>query len=685
MCGITASYVVSPGEITDHATLESQLLSSVSFLSHRGPDSTGIYISKDGRLGLAHARLSIIDVEGGQQPLHDDDGHVHAVVNGELYDYDKLRLELEAKGRIFQTYSDSELVIHLYKVHGFNLVHHLRGEFAYVLYDSRRKVLFAARDRFGIKPLYYTLANGRLLIASEMKALMGLGWKAEWDVQSIREGGDFNDNRTVFKGVYKLPPAHQLIFTHMGQLKIQPYWDQSYSNSQAVETRTVEDIVQGVRERLVDAVRVRLRSDVPLAVALSGGIDSSGIAGIASALLKEKSPCAKIVTFTLSFPDRRDLDEGPIAQRMAESIGAEIHMVTPTEADLVAKFEHTVYHSEMAVHTLHAAGKFILSEHIRKQGYKVVLTGEGADEVHGGYAYLLVDYLRSPDPAGSSLGLSLPSPAELEPMVKAIEGSRPAQDQIPISEMSFDDHQLSRSMVGGISTPRVWATTTTPEKLFHPRILETLEVADPTMAIAEGLRPEAREKMASGNWHSLNSALYTAAHAMLPLLLNQLGDRAEMCSSVEGRQPYLDHKLVEYMNAVPPSLKIKPYKGQNGQWLFTEKWILRQAVKPYITEEIYLRKKDQYNAPITRPKQQGWGPGSEYTPLQVFLSERITRDRVEVLGFLDWKNIKVLLIDYLRSPESPKDGGLDRKARHLLMVAAYIILQEKFSVPAVVF
>ncbi|KDR81295.1 hypothetical protein GALMADRAFT_222729 [Galerina marginata CBS 339.88] len=667
MCGITASYVVSLHEVSTTATLESELRASISLLAHRGPDSTGTYISEDGRLGLGHTRLSIIDVEGGQQPLHDADGHIHVVVNGELYDYEKLRQELEGKGQTFQTLSDSELVIHLYQVHGFNLVHYLRGEFAFVLYDSRRKVLFAARDRFGIKPLFYTLKNGRLLLASEMKGLLGFGWKAEWDVQSIREGGDVNDNRTVFKGVFKLSPAHQLIFTQIGQLKIQPYWDQRYQSSNSVETRSIEEIIDGVREHLVSAVRVRLRSDVPLAVSLSGGIDSSAVAGIASALLKEKNPAAKVVTFTLAFPERSDVDEGPIAKRMAEKIGAEIHIITPTEADLVAKFEESVYHCEMALYSFHAAGKCILSDHIRRAGYKVLLTGEGSDEIQGGYAFLLADYLRAPDPASYSLGIPLPSPAEISSALQEIERTPP----------------LARSMLGGISTPRVWATATTPEKLLHPRVLNGSEVANPTMVIAEGLRPEARANMVTGNWHPLHGALYTTANLMLSLILNQLGDRAEMCSSVEGRQPFLDQNLVEYMNKVPPSLKIKPHKRDNGKWLFTEKWILRQAVKPFITEEVYLRKKQQYNSPIPQRTQNEGGNATKLTPLQVFLKERITADLVNALGFIDWISIKGLLDGYLQSPESPSDGDLDHRAKRLLTVASYIVLQAKFMVPKV--
>ncbi|KAF8803087.1 putative asparagine synthase [Phlegmacium glaucopus] len=687
MCGITASYNASTEVNQDSTTLAEQLQSSISALNHRGPDSSGIYISDDGRLGLGHARLSIIDVEGGTQPLHDLEGHVHAVVNGELYDYAELRQDLEKRGRIFQTFSDSELVVHLYKVHGVNLVQYLRGEFAFIIYDSQRKVLFAARDRFGIKPLYYTLSNGRLLIASEMKALQATGWKPEWDVQSIIEGGEFNDNRTLFKGVFKLPAAHHLIFTRMGQLKIQPYWDQSYPNSQIAETRSVEEIIQGVREHMVDAVRVRLRSDVPLAVALSGGLDSSAVAGIASTLLKEKDPAAKVITFTLAFPERGDLDEGPIAQRMAEMIGAECHMVQPSEIDLVSVLEKAVYHTEQPVHTMHPSGKLILSEYIRAKGYKVVLTGEGSDEVQAGYSFLPLDFLRAGDPSASLLGIPLPSPTELPYILEERLNMRPPQEHTAIGDFSLTHHSLGRSMLGDIILPQLWSAMSPPPKIIHPRALREFGGVDHTVIIAEALRPEARAKLASKTWHPLHAALYTTASVVLPWLLNQVGDRTELANSVEGRQPFLDHKLVEYMNTVPPSLKILPQKTHDGEWILTEKWVLRQAVKPYITEEIYLRRKAQYNAPLPAPKRNGDATGikNNLTPLQVFLKERVTKDRVNALGFLNWDNINTMLEDYILSPDCPADGGLDKRARVLLSVASYTILQDKFKVPTAVF
>ncbi|KAJ7577813.1 putative asparagine synthase [Mycena floridula] len=671
MCGVIACY--STCSSGDKVELHAQLSESITTIDHRGPDSRGIYVTEDGHVGLGHVRLSIIDLEGGQQPMHVD--HVHAIVNGELYDYKKLREELESQGCKFQTSCDSELVLHLYKIYGQNLFFHLRGEFAFVLYDSQKDLLIAARDRFGIKPLYYTMVDGRLLLASEMKAFPPLGWNPKWDVDSIVNMGEYNDDRTVFKGVYKLPPATFLTFRRTGQLKIQHYWDQSYPHRQKVETRTIEEMIQGVRDRLVDSVRARLRSDVPLGVYLSGGIDSAAVAGIAAQLLKEQDPDAKLTTFTLAFPGRADLDEGPIAQRMAESIGANIHMIAPSEQDLVNYFEKCVYHTETPVIAFHGAGKIILSEFVRQHGYKVVMTGEGSDEIFGGYSFLLPDYLRATDLASTQLGIPLPNSTELAAILEGIESTKLPQDHTSLSNMSFTDSPLARAMMGGLSAPRFWASHSLPTEIFSPEVLAHVGPVDRCRTVAEGIRAEVREKSVNSEWHPLNTSLYTVTNTLLSrVLLNVLGERSEMASSIEGRPPFLDHHVVEYANQLPPSLKVKPHV-QDGKWSFTEKWVVREAVKPFVTEEIYLRKKSQYNAPIARVTN------GSLTPLQRLLKERLTVETVGKLGWANWDCISGLLHQYLESPETPLDGGLDKRARVLLCIVSFVILQDRFKVP----
>ncbi|KAJ6466037.1 putative asparagine synthase [Mycena vitilis] len=679
MCGIAAVYY---GETVSPPSGVSTLLrTSLENIQYRGPDHTGTWVSPDSRVGLGHVRLSIIDLETGQQPLSDEDGIIHCVVTGEIYDHERIRQELEALGSVFRTKSDSELVVQLYKHYGSNLFTNLRGEFAFVLYDCTRRVLFAARDRFGIKPLYYTISDGRLLIASEMKGFLPFGWKAEWDVDSVVQNGDFSDDRTVFKGVNKLMAGHFLLFRPTGYLKTQAYWDLTYAASDAPNTGTIDEMVLNVRAHLFEAIRLRLRSDVPVGVYLSGGIDSSAVAGMAMHLLREKNSDAKLATFTLAFPDAGHNDEGPVAHRTAAFIGAEEHMVKITEVQLVDALEDTIWHVEQPIWSFHGPGKFLLSKFTREQGYKVVLSGEGADEFFGGYAWLPIDYLRQRDPAGLALGLELPSDTERAAISHRIQ---PAHT-VPVWSLgqNCSESQLARAMLGGISAHCSYAAAASAgPDLYNSTALMVAGAPDVPRAIAEGIDPRVRAKAVSGEWHPLNVASYVTAKTILQqILLNNMGERVEMAHSVEGRPPFLDHHLVNYINTLPPSLKVLPDKDNTSDaWSFTDKWILRQAVKPYVLEELFHRKKLSYNAPPTRRLEDQRG-NSVRVPLQAHLKARITRANVERVGFFQWSSVEESLASYLAQPHFPADGALDRRAQLLVYVLSFIVLQERFSVP----
>ncbi|KAJ7680738.1 putative asparagine synthase [Mycena polygramma] len=692
MCGIS---VVSnpPGSEPDcRNSLLDELQRSLESIRHRGPDDTGIYISPDNKVGLGHVRLSIIDLEHGKQPLSDDTETVHCVVNGELYDYATIRADLQSTGAKFKTESDSELVLQLYKQYGLALTSHLRGEFAFVLYDQKRQLILAARDRFGIKPLYYTRVGGRLLVASEIKAFLPFGFQARWNVESIVHQGEYADDRTIFQGVYKLPPGHYFTYDRHGQMRVVTYWDHSYppqkDEAGGVPSYTIEDAVENVRRLVVDSVRVRLRSDVPFAVNLSGGLDSAAVAGIASAAMKETDPNARLNVFTLAFPDRADVDEAPVARRMAESIGAIMHLVKPTEKELVDAFEPSVWHSEAPLVYLHGAGKILLSKAVRDKGFKVVLSGEGADELFGGYNYLLPDYLRQPDPF-SMQTLKMDLPTELERMMtlKAIVSRPRAQDHVSLSDPAIGS-SLAGEMLGGLITHRMIGITGPPSKFYDETVLEQHGTPETGRSIAEFFRPQVREAIASGQWHSLHGALYVVQKTALGnLILNHLGDRPEMYNSVEGRPPFLDHKLAEYVNTLPPSLKIRPFLTTMSAadapraWNYVEKWILREAVRPFVIQEIANIKKSMYNSPIPRPTSTLEGKS---TPLQAHLSSRITEEAVMKLGFLRWETVQATLADFLERPDSPADGGLDPNGRRLLFVLSFIVLQEKFDIPGAV-
>ncbi|KAJ7244949.1 putative asparagine synthase [Mycena rebaudengoi] len=645
MCGLIA--VLFTADETSRRPsaedLKSSLEASLDIIKHRGPDSRGTYLSADGRVGLGHVRLSIIDLETGQQPRSDEEGLIHCVVTGEIYDHDRIRAELEKEGHSFKTKSDSELIVQLYKRSGFNLLFHLRGEFAFILYDVKRRLLYIARDRFGIKPLYYTVSENRILFASEMMASMGMGWKAEWDITSIVQGGEFADDCTVFRGVKKLLAGHFAVCHASG----------------------IDEMISTVQGHLVEAVRLRLRSDVPLAVYLSGGLDSSAVAGIATHLLRENDPHAKLNTFTLAYLEDPKNDEEPIAGRTAAHLGANIYTVDATEATLVAELEESIWHSEQPNATFHGAGKILLAREVHRRGFKVVLSGEGSDEVFGGYAWLPSEYLRSADPAAEGLGIPLPSEKERHDLLEipmnrlGIRMPRPKSTDDPTSPL------LAGNALGFLTGVLMLSS-----EIFQPKVFELSGVQDVEKCFGEAMDPPVRLKSISGHWHPLHVA--QVRHG----ILNSAGDRADMSSSVESRVAFLDHHLIEYVNTLPPSVKIRPVAEEHGGWILTEKWILREAVKPFITEEIYLRKKAMFNPTAS----QSPSTVKELLPLQAHLKAQITEVTINRVGFLNWPHIRDTLTAYIEAPVFPGHGSMDTRAATLMSVLSFIVLQERFNV-----
>lgn len=336
-------------------------------------------------------------------------------------------------------------------------------------------------------------------------------------------------------------------------LHFRPYWDQTYPDAKLVETRSIEEMIEGVRTRLIEAVRLRLRSDVPLGVYLSGGIDSSCLAGIANHILKKENPDARVTAFTLSFPGQESkYDEGPIAKRTADFIGADMRVLQPTEEELINAFEGCIWHSELALSDLGGAGKHLLSGLVQREGFRVVLTGEGADEIAAGYPFFLPDYLRAPDLASSNLPIEMPGAEDRAALIKGLE-KQSVEADMGMTPMSFDDAKTARAMLGGISLHRNFAVATPPPSMFTQKARDSCGTIDGALAIAEYLSGTVRQHAIDGSWHPLHVAMYAENKTTLAnSLLNQLGDRNEMAHSVEGRLPFLDAELVEYMNGLPP-------------------------------------------------------------------------------------------------------------------------------------
>ncbi|WP_456372368.1 asparagine synthase (glutamine-hydrolyzing), partial [Thiolapillus sp.] len=372
MCGISGILDLGHGAAPSRGELEAM----IHALRHRGPDGYGFFV--DGPVGLAHARLSIIDLEGGDQPIHNEDGSVQVVFNGEIFNFLELREELEKQGHHFYTRSDTEVIVHLYEEYADDFVHHLVGQFAIALWDTRCQRLLLVRDRAGIRPLYYTLFQGRLYFASELKSLFTQpGMARELDPVALGEVFTFwcpLEPHSMFRDVQALPAGH-CISVERGKLQLDRYWDWNFPREQIRNDRSVGEWAEQLRELMIDAVRLRLRSDVPVGAYLSGGLDSS----IITSLIHNFTDTS-LRTFSIGFEDE-EFDESSFQKELVNYLDTDHTHVTCTRNDIGRIFPRVIWHTESTILRTAPAPLMLLSQHVRESGYKVVLTGEGADEV----------------------------------------------------------------------------------------------------------------------------------------------------------------------------------------------------------------------------------------------------------------------------------------------------------------
>jgi len=536
MCGIAAIFSrrapVAAGAI-DRATRS---------LYHRGPDGQRCWTSMDGRVALGHARLSIIDLATGDQPIASEDERTRIVVNGEFYGFEPIQRELERGGHRLRTRSDSEIALHLYEDVGLQCVHRLRGEFAIVLWDERNRTLVAVRDRFGIKPLFYAWHDGALYLASEIKALFAMGVPARWDAESMSHAVEFGGHqaRTLFQGVFQVPPGHCLIATdHHFQLN--QYWDFDYPVAADVRQVPAEEHAAAVRHALEEAVRLRLRADVPVGCYLSGGLDSCAVIGLAA-----RHHPDPIRAFTLTF-DRPDYDEEREARETAARVGAEFYPIPIGQDDLADHLADAVHQAETFCINAHSVAKYLLSRAVRDAGYKVVLTGEGSDEILGGYAHFRRDMLL--------YNREGQDPGTLAAMLQQLEAANPVSRGLllPHGESKPLDHVTRR--LGFVPS---WIET------FSARAAKMDDVLAPAFLRGSGSResygPLLNELDVRGQLTGrdpVHQSLYLWSKTALPAyILTTLGDRMEMAHSVEGRVPFLDHHVVEVVRSQPVNQKI---------------------------------------------------------------------------------------------------------------------------------
>lgn len=569
MCGITGVLNLENSEPVPEAHLRGML----AMIRHRGPDGFGIYL--DDMVALGSARLSIIDLTGGDQPICNEDGSLWIVFNGEIFNYVELRPPLERRGHRFSTHTDTEVVLHLYEDYGPDCLQYLNGQFALAIWDARRKSLFLARDRLGIRPLFYTRQQGKLLFGSEMKSILAYpGMSAEIDPLALDQIFTYWSTlspRTTFKDIYDVPPAHYLLVQD-GMLHLHPYWTLDFTPPSGPE-RTEQEYLEEFEALLIDATRIRLRADVPVGAYLSGGLDSSTTAAIIRNYTNNR-----LDTFSISFSDP-EFDESQFQGQMARFLGTQHQVVFTEHTDIGRIFPDVVWHTETPVLRTAPAPMFLLSELVRKNSYKVVLTGEGADEFLAGYDIFKEDKIRrfwAQQPESTWRPLLL---KRLYPEISALPNSSAYL-------ASFFGEGLASLDQPDYSHTTRWRTTRRARRFFTDDLRQAVE--EQTQALPYSI-PYPDGFM---SWHPLSRAQWLEVTIFLSqYLLSSQGDRPAMAHSVEGRFPFLDYRVVEFSNRLPPHLKLLGLK---------EKYLLKRLSSQWLPDEIWQRRKRPYRAPIHR-------------------------------------------------------------------------------------
>jgi asparagine synthase (glutamine-hydrolysing) len=642
MCGIVALF--SRRDPVSAATMQRATQS----LHHRGPDGQRHWISSDQRVALGHSRLSIIDLTTGDQPIANEDERLHIVVNGEFYGYEAIQRELEQAGHRLRTRSDSEIALHLYENLGTECLHRLRGEFAFVIWDETNRTMFAARDRFGIKPLFYAFHKDTLYLASEVKALIAAGVPARWDAESVFHSVEFGGHpvRTLFDGIFQVPPGHYLIASDK-HIQLHRYWDFDYPTAASfAKPRSDADYAAELRHALEEAVRLRLRADVPVGCYLSGGLDSCAALGLAA-----RHHPDPIRAFTLTF-DRAEYDEEKEAREMAALAGAEFYPIPIRQDDLADHLAGAVLQSETFCINAHGVAKYLLSRAVRDAGYKVVLTGEGSDEILGGYAHFRRDMLlynregQNPDEVAALLGdLEKSNPVSRGLLLphgaaRPLENVRRALGFIPSWIETFS---ARAAKMQDLLSP-AFSATFGQHASYHP-LLGDLDVRGQL----EGRDP-------------VNQSLYLWSKTLLPTyILTVLGDRMEMAHSIEGRVPFLDHHVVEVIRSQPVSQKI------HGM---TEKYVLREAVRDVITDTVYRRQKHPFLSPPAT-----LNPGGR---LSTLVNDTLRGSTLAALPFFDQKKV----VGLLDSIDTMDEGSRVANDQILMSLVSACILHEGMHMSA---
>ncbi|TIP73900.1 MAG: asparagine synthase (glutamine-hydrolyzing) [Mesorhizobium sp.] len=569
MCGFGGYF----GSIRDAEALLTRMIAAIA---HRGPDEQGKFVAPDA--GLGHARLSVIGIGDGQQPMSDVSGNLTIAFNGEIFNYVELREGLIAKGRRFRTSSDTEVLLHLYDEMGEDCLSLLNGDFAFAIWDNKRRRMVLARDRMGVRPLFYTSKDGVLYFASEVKALLKVpGVSAEIDPIALDQIFTLwapIAPRTAFRNIHELEPATVMIATQ-GQVTVKRYWHLDYPHRDAPSKVTNEDdAAEELQALLTDAVRLRMRADVPVGSYLSGGLDSSLVSALAAGMTPRR-----LQTFSVTF-DSTEHDESAFQTEMASALGAQHRTIACHAGDIAGVFPEVIRFAERPIIRTAPAPLYQLSGLVRQAGLKVVLTGEGADEVFAGYDVFKEARVRrfcGRQPA-----------SRMRPhLFRRLYPYLPGLQQQSVEYLAAFFGAGNTALDDPLFSHRPRFKTTAAAKIFFSGDLRaTLKGYDAAEELVSQL------PQAFSLWHPLHQAQYLETRFLLPgYILSSQGDRMAMAHGIEGRFPFLDHRLVEFAARLPPEMKLKG---------LVEKHILRKVAKDLLPSAIRQRTKQPYRAPEAR-------------------------------------------------------------------------------------
>ena len=568
MCGIAGMF-----NLDGAAAAPESLRRMIRVLAHRGPDDSGFHAEKG--VGLAHARLSIIDLAAGGQPMCNEDSSLWITFNGEIFNYLELKEELLRKGHLFATASDTEVILHLYEEKGEDCVRYLNGQWAFAIWDSRRRRLFLSRDRLGVRPLFYTQTNKTFIFGSEIKAIFAHpGVAREIDVKGLDEVFTYwctIPPTTLFRNINELPPGHSMT-VDADRTAVWPYWDYQFEKTSSMADLSREqEYADQLLELLIDATRIRLRADVPVGAYLSGGLDST----FTTALVR-KFTNARLRTFSVTFDDA-EFDESSFQREAVRFLDTEHQEIRCSKNQIGQVFPEVIWHTEKPVLRTAPAPLYLLSRLVRNSGYKVVVTGEGADEVLGGYDIFKETKIRRfwESQPGSQM-----RPALLRRMYPYLPN---IQNQADAYRKAFFHIDVDGDMQPFFSHIPRWRLTARLKMFFSDALRAELGKNDGYSKI-QGRLPQCYM-----SWDSFCQAQYLETKYLLPgYILSSQGDRVAMAHSVEGRFPFLDYRVVEFASRLPVSLKMK---------VLNEKYLLKRCAEGLIPPSVAKRHKQPYRAP----------------------------------------------------------------------------------------